>query len=1070
MINKVGATRDRFFPHSLRSLLKRILNEEKSGSIFGIDNQFFFKPKKNDPMRMNFNGKWLDTPFGLAAGPHTQLAQNIVSGWITGARYIELKTVQVLDEIDVAKPCIDMRDEGYNCEWSQELSIEDSLKEYLKAWILIHILKSRSDNEKLADIGTVFNMSAGYDLKGVKSEKVTGFLSGMRNCNSWKREMLEEVKEIYPEVSSIEIPDLISDNITISTMHGTPPEEIEAIGRYFISDAGLNTVIKLNPTLLGRDEVRKILNDTQNFDAIVPDSAFDHDPKFDEAVKIIGNLKRVADSKGLFFGIKLTNTLETVNKSTSLPSGEEMVYLSGRALHPIAVSLAFKLREAVGDEINISFSAGADTFNIPKLILSGLKPVTVASDILKPGGYTRLAQYVEELRKNAPIMPKPFSRGLTENLSKYKDEVLSDPRYRKDYLKKNSEKGVRRLDLFDCIYPPCMEECAATQDIPGYLKLTAEKQFKDGYRKVVETNPLPSVTGLVCDHKCQIRCTREFYDETVRIKDIKYFLSGYGDKINREYGGEKIKDLKVAVVGAGPAGISCTHYLSSAGVDVTVYEKSESAGGMVDKVIPPFRLGEESLVTDLKRMDFDKLNIKYGIKVDRDFLDNLRKENDFVFFATGTDNSIRLKIKGIESQGVVPPLELLRELKSGKEPPLGTKVAVIGGGNTAFDVARSVKKYKGSASEVTVLYRRSSREMPAEPEEIRAAISEGVNIEVLTVPEEVISEDGRVKGLVCSRTELTGIGKDGRPYPKKIEGTEFSLFFDSIVPALGQKSDLEELGLEPGNIPGFKNILRDGNVIIGGDCGLGDKTVINAIGDGRRVAEFITENLSFAPEKTQEISKDEYNELVGKRAVRIYSNLKPGERSVTEETAVKEAERCLQCDKLCDLCVTVCPNRANVSYPGETGIFTIPEFDKNSGEVIFRSFEIKQNRQILHIPDLCNHCGNCTTFCPTSGEPFKDKPRLAIRKESYDIDDNVFFLSEDLPEKTLLRKRGDVEEKLVMNSDKFHYSGPDVDVTLSQKGLEVIKIEKKKGALSDIDSESLFSMIYLLKNIPAYLT
>ncbi len=1059
---------DKFFPLNIKSLLEIILAGKENGTIFGIDKQFIFSPDKNDHFRIKFFGTVIETPFGLAAGPHTQMAQNILSGWLTGARFIELKTIQVLDSIDVSKPCIDMRDEGYNCEWSQELSVEESFNEYLKAWILIHIVRSMYELGSGPDIGTVFNMSAGYDLKGIKSGKVLEFIEKMRNCKKEKDEMLGEISDIYPEISKLYIPDTISDNITISTMHGTPPEEIEAIGNFFMSELGLNTVLKLNPTLLGKDKLTHLLNDIQKFDINVPDSAFEHDPDYAEGINIIENLKMNADSLGVKFGIKLTNTLETINVSTSLPKNEERVYLSGRALHPIAVSLALAIRKAVGSSINISFSAGADAFNLPDLVAVGLKPVTVASDILRPGGYTRFFQYIEELRKADYLFSNENSDHV-QNLEIYNSKVINDPKYKNELLKKEIVKGKRKLELFDCIYPPCMEECAASQDIPAYLKLTSKNEFSQGYLKVFETNPFPSVTGLVCDHKCQIRCTREYYDEAVKIKKIKHFLSDY-DGGKDEYFPEKLRDdVNVAIIGGGPAGLTCAHYLSREGVNVTLLEKSVTLGGMVERVIPPFRLGEDSLKKDLENLELSSVNIGFESYVDRSLLNDLKSKNDFVFFATGAVKNIKLKIEGIESKGVVHPHKLLEGLKSGKVHDLGNKIAVIGGGNTAFDSARSVKKYLGDNGSVSILYRRGLKEMPAEPEEIKAAVKEGVEILVLTVPEKVISEDGKVRGLICSRTELSGAGKDGRPYPKKIRGTEFSLTFDSIIPALGQKPDLDSFGLDPGKIPGYENILIDGNIILGGDCGRGDKTVINAIGDGRSAAEFILGNISLVPDKITGRSNGDHDDLIRKRSYRVYSMLSEGGEVINATQASEEASRCLECDKLCDLCVTVCPNRANISYKGKTGPFSIPVIDSDSNNVTYRKFEINQEYQVVHITDLCNHCGNCTTFCPTSGKPFMDKPRLALSGESYRVEDNVFLPFKDHSGKGLLRKKDKTEEKIVKIGDKIIYSVESFEIIFNESNLKIEDIKRINNKNRKFDSESLFTMLYLLDNLPEFL-
>ena len=230
---------DHFSTVSLRQLTAQILNTEKRGTIFGIYKSRFFRPKPN--LSMSIFGQTIDTPIGVAAGPHTQMAQNIITAWLCGARYIELKTVQTLDEIKVSKPCIDMQDEGYNCEWSQELKIEESFREYLKAWILIHLLHHKFGRK--TPLNTIFNMSVGYDMAGILNDNVQWFFSKMAGCSAEKQAMIDEIRDLYPAVDDIEIPDRISDNITLSTMHGCPPDEIEKIGKYLLEKKQLTQIV-----------------------------------------------------------------------------------------------------------------------------------------------------------------------------------------------------------------------------------------------------------------------------------------------------------------------------------------------------------------------------------------------------------------------------------------------------------------------------------------------------------------------------------------------------------------------------------------------------------------------------------------------------------------------------------------------------------------------------------------------------------------------------------------------------------------------------------------------------------
>ena len=220
---------DRFHLIPMEQLTDWVFTElEERDSIFGIPRTSFFEPSPTDPFRTSKYGQILETPFGVAAGPHSQMAQNIIVSWLVGARFIELKTIQTLDELDVNKPCIDLEDEGYNVEWSQELKVYESFDEYLRAWVLIHALHHKFGFPG-ARPGMLFNMSVGYDLAGIKQPNVQWYLDTMRDASEFKQAYIDIVASRYPAISEIEIPDTVSDTITLSTMHGCPPDEIEAI-------------------------------------------------------------------------------------------------------------------------------------------------------------------------------------------------------------------------------------------------------------------------------------------------------------------------------------------------------------------------------------------------------------------------------------------------------------------------------------------------------------------------------------------------------------------------------------------------------------------------------------------------------------------------------------------------------------------------------------------------------------------------------------------------------------------------------------------------------------------------
>ncbi|KKK56502.1 hypothetical protein LCGC14_3063880, partial [marine sediment metagenome] len=346
----------------------------KRREIFGIpDSCFFRKGNKNS---IKVFGERCDTPIGPAAGPHTQLAQNIVAAYLSGGRFFELKTVQKLDSLKFEKPCIDARDEGYNTEWSTELSLEQALDEYIKAWILLHFIEMIFNMRPAGMRSFIFNISVGYDLDGIKTQRMDAFINGLADASGLPvfKKHLGELDSFIGEADFLQSMNLdrrakdcynlssgispnIARSVTLSTMHGCPPEEIEAISRYLMKEKTFHTFVKLNPTLLGHRQVRKIL-DALGFSYVkLDDSTFTNDLQYDDAAGMLERLKVFASDCGLGFGVKLSNTLGTSNTPGILP-GEEM-YMSGRALFPLTINLAAEISADFAGQLPISYSGGA---------------------------------------------------------------------------------------------------------------------------------------------------------------------------------------------------------------------------------------------------------------------------------------------------------------------------------------------------------------------------------------------------------------------------------------------------------------------------------------------------------------------------------------------------------------------------------------------------------------------------------------------------------------------------------------------------------------------------------------
>ncbi len=394
---------DRMHPIPFPQLLNWIKAEyHDEGSVFGCHKIYTADPDRYT----EFLGGKLETLVGPAAGPHTQLAQNIVAGYVCGGRIFELKTVQVLDgeDLKVNKPCILAEDEAYNCEWSTELTIQQAFEEYVKAWFLLNFLAVELDLG--AQDGFVFNMSVGYDLAGIQSPKVDGFIEGMkdasqtaifRKCKEQLLDFLPRCKRMTAEHVEAISPHLCN-NISMSTMHGCPAGEIERIARYLMKEKGLNLYLKCNPTLLGYDKVREIM-DGLGFDYIqFTREQFDNDLQYPDAVVLIRNLMNYAKELGQHFGVKLTNTFPVKKLRGELP--DETIYMSGRTLLPLSLSVAEMLSREFDGKLPMSYCGGANAQNIADILETGIYPITVCTDLLKPGGYHRLNSMVLNLDKS----------------------------------------------------------------------------------------------------------------------------------------------------------------------------------------------------------------------------------------------------------------------------------------------------------------------------------------------------------------------------------------------------------------------------------------------------------------------------------------------------------------------------------------------------------------------------------------------------------------------------------------------------------------------------------------------
>lgn len=434
-------------------LTEWILNEyKKTGQVFGIQKAYVADQSKT----IEIFGRKLENPVGPAAGPHTQLAQNLVAAYVAGARFFELKTVQKMDGPELSacipKPCIVAEDEAYNCEWSTELYVPQAMAEYIKGWILIHVIAKEFGLG--SPDGFQFNMSCGYNLEGIKDKKIDDFIEGLKDagdtaifkeCKQWLLEHISLFEHVTKE--DIEaVPAEICNSITLSTMHGCLPQEIENIVTYLLKEKHINTYVKCNPTLLGYEFVRKAMDDLGYDYMAFTDFHFKDDLQYEDAVPMLKRLLETASQEGLSFGVKLTNTFPVDIKRQELP-GEEM-YMSGKALFPLSISVASRLAESFDGKLPMSFSGGADQKNIDQIVGCGIWPVTVATVLLKPGGYkwlTRIAEKADtcEIGKCGEVQ--------VETLKKLAEDSLTDAHYQKTVKKAAAKQTEEKSPLLDCL-------------------------------------------------------------------------------------------------------------------------------------------------------------------------------------------------------------------------------------------------------------------------------------------------------------------------------------------------------------------------------------------------------------------------------------------------------------------------------------------------------------------------------------------------------------------------------------------------------------------------------------------
>ena len=484
------------------------------------------------------------------------------------------------------------------------------------------------------------------------------------------------------------------------------------------------------------------------------------------------------------------------------------------------------------------------------------------------------------------------------------------------------------------------------------MELVRRGLYGPALKLITEKNPLPFLTGTICAHRCQNKCSRNFYDESVHIRDTKLVAAenGYGALMASLKPTAKLPGKKAAIIGGGPTGIAAAYFLARGGVETTIFEREAKLGGVPRYVIPAFRISDEALDKDVALMERLGVEVKCGAPAPS--VDELKKMGyTHILMATGAWQAGELGIPG-NVKGVIG---WMKEMKQQVKPCLEGHVVVVGAGNTAMDAAR-VAKRMGAASS-TIVYRRTKKEMPADEHELKLAIDEGVKLVELAAPDE--QKDGR---LVCNQMKLGEPDASGRRSPVAT-GETFEIPCDLVISAIGEKVDaklMAENGIEMGRKgPAFQTNVE--NVWSAGDAHRGPATVVEGIADAAAFAEAV-----IGEAHTYEIPEQAYPtkaDAIAKKGILKMASC-----------ACCEGGRCLDCNTVCENCVDSCPNRANVVVKLADG-----------------------RHEIVHVDKMCNECGNCTQFCPYASEPCHDKFTLFQTGKDMNESENkgVLFLGGD---------------------------------------------------------------------------
>jgi formate dehydrogenase major subunit len=624
------------------------------------------------------------------------------------------------------------------------------------------------------------------------------------------------------------------------------------------------------------------------------------------------------------------------------------------------------------DGRGVEIDAGATILEAAKQ--QGVEIPTLCHDPrLKPTAACRLCLVeVEGVREPMPACATRVIEGMV--VRTMTDDIIT--------LRRSALELLLSDHYGDCL-APCSRACPAGIDIQGYLSHIANGQYREALKLIKETNPLPLVCGRVCPGFCEAKCRRNLVDEPIAINMLKRFVTDYDIENNEPYlpQPKPATGRKVAIIGAGPAGLTAAYYLALEGHEVSIFDAHPKLGGMLRYGIPEYRLPKAILDREIGAITRLCHDVYCNVSLGKDFSLEVLKamRYDAIFLGIGAWANQRMNIDGEDLPGIFSGIDFLNDVAQGKEIAIGDKIAVIGGGNTAVDAARSALRL--GAKEVTIVYRRSREEMPAHTDEITQAEEEGIQIQFLTSPLRFSGQNGRVNAMECIQMALGEPDSSNRRKPEPIADSEFTIEVNNVIMAVGQTFDLPSLNSSQlvTTRRGYLSISEKtmetsvAGVFAGGDCASGPATAVEAIGAGRKAAISINQYLNGDPVvgerkpydcskgELEEVDVNDYESVEHMPRVKMPA-LGPNERKesfteielgLSEEMAKKEAERCLACG-----CQDVfeCQLRK---------LATEYQVDDSHHAGYRRHLSMNENEHphILRDPNKCILCGRCIRIC-----------------------------------------------------------------------------------------------------------